>query len=1739
MNWLQSVESLPDNQRARSWRKPSRIYGFEKRRPWFRYFRLFSGFVGLMIVVYLLYLLFRFITRNTIAVALISTPQQSIETLPSAPDVGMLQNLEGLTSSVQSVAVKDLESSWDQLDEFSDPKTLVIFLNLLANREVDRENRTSDLYVYRRGMSLLGDGTQGTGDAANSDKIPLRDFFKKMQTMQKEIRRRKRRPQRVLLLIDVNHMPLDSRLGNLGFRVDDAVRELMEQELPASKFPYVVGILSSALNDGSHASIDFDAFGQSAFSHFCGKGLSGEADLDRDRRIRVGELFQYLQARIAHWTTNNRESILLAPPVMIPDPADLISEERIGERKRKRTARADFDLLRAAADYSIPTHVSPQQIAATFSGDLELLKPYWQDLDAWHSGAGPQYHRYHPALWRQFVQKIRYAEQRILSGNFSFHRNEWQESINGIRSKLTAASSNMKQAVAAHAADDFVDQSLIDLIPDFPRQSDRTDSPQTLARSSQGLDPSWQILRNLLVNAQHCGVPGASPMSPAVQRALDETIQLSHKSNRILACPLQTFLWVESEYIDGERRRRLTEDLLFIEAEAESLQKHPESMAAADEKLGNCLKEIKLLEKSYAILYRAIDDLSYFARWRAHNFDCYDVRNTSATAFRRKLFDEISQSSAKDANELLNAAAGNPSANRLEQLLESHLPAMTDAEAKLDFRMDADVFAAMAQTVYLQELLLLNAPDSSDREAIRKTSEGIEKTLDSIRAEINRRGKELIDPAHQPQPSDRIEILTLLEYPYLKADHREKLLTYVRRYEARLHSDSVGFEGASTANPEDVLDEADLGRFIVDRGLWHALWEIKIISLADQARAANLLKNEWSNVAAAVNSADSGLQLTQLHILAREIKNFWNACVATIDHKAGDGIGGETGQTEGSPFKDRVRRLTEADLMTRILPLYDLQYLAGDDRSPYRQIQQIRLCERLLFAAERSVRDFWTTECDPTQIEKHWYSDAYKKYRQEALIVAKDVGIQATPDFDDELQRLEQLKEHFDGFSMSIKHGYSRDQPFEFTSANSAAKCRFAVAARGEFSNDFAPEGIPACGLSHSAAKIRSTPKRSAAQADGQADDIEIALELVNPDPSADCGNEPVELTPFAFYRGHVWKGTKQDAIFVKPCRENGRFIEHLARKGQDAGLVVGGESAHAVLFILDCSYSMNQDLKGKDGGKPSKFELAQKTLKTIIGQRNEPQQVGLMVFAHRIGKETGKPGDRFLEWQQLRPFPNDLRLADDVETLVDIEICNQAQRTRLMNAVVGIHNKAGEPVDLEPRGATPSVKSIQLAGESARRRKQPITIVMVTDGIASDIDRTALVQEVSGYVQAGDVDLNVVLFAFAVAPDERARFNEFKRKVEGDWSGNLLEAENADALEKKLQESLRPYTYTVRDELGKFIESLPLGRPVSKNLAPGQYQVTVDYFRNGKPQTIDLFPGQNAEWRVDWGKRRLVRRRPEGKYVAIDPLASSGPGIPNLLLHAGHFHRTSDGSVSFELSLDVETREADQTDQQARRPNEISFDVTIEREGRIERPSGKVTIQEQANVPVPTWRFCVAALPEATSNIRVQAWWKMDRTKPDHVLDLKDLENPGGSFTEIPGTNLQALAFQFEGKWEIQIQERDHESAGPFPEFLLPLYRFELGQGKPNGDIDRYDNSATHEMEIIENDRLVKVRFPANEKFEQLAITTLESLRKDAVYPTDKRAEDPENERGIVLNMDGLESTDTLTSCEEANDDE
>lgn len=501
---------------------------------------------------------------------------------------------------------------------------------------------------------------------------------------------------------------------------------------------------------------------------------------------------------------------------------------------------------------------------------------------------------------------------------------------------------------------------------------------------------------------------------------------------------------------------------------------------------------------------------------------------------------------------------------------------------------------------------------------------------------------------------------------------------------------------------------------------------------------------------------------------------------------------------------------------------------------------------------------------------------------------------------------------------------------------------------------------------------------------------------------------EPVSHVPSVFFRGREWQS--KSLLAVDPCPPKEFVVERIARRPNTASVTLTGKDIRPIVFILDMSESM------KDPQDAPRHPQAIDTIDSWINDvdPDEETQASLMVYGHRA---------KFIKGQGDKP-----ESSSEYERLFGVKVAGVNPRldvvTEVTRTKLNPHGKKkfSEMLKklrkLSPWGITPLIFALKKA--IITNDRQDLIIVAVTDGKATDEDgmieqlRTELEKKPNTKIVIAGFDLN----------DEANK--ELAKQIlplqDDGFQIDLARAANEKELKKIIRESLKPREYTIsgrslKTDIQQKFEQTADGLP------PGNdYLVSIADIEIGQGSPIALGPGDDLSLEVDWDDREFVFDREKStlwEHATPQPTADE-PDTPSMLRSVKEPEKTPlpvEGLNRVQVFLMLDHG---QQNRPVRQPAEIEF-RPVHRDSYIRLPGIKEEFTSEWHAP--GWKLTIDEWP-TSDRVRVDAFWKMDRTTPEYVtdyerIDRKDARIIGGS-ESLPEALLSIKPL--EGKLQVRL---------------------------------------------------------------------------------------------------------------------
>ncbi|MBX3437274.1 MAG: VWA domain-containing protein, partial [Planctomycetaceae bacterium] len=553
---------------------------------------------------------------------------------------------------------------------------------------------------------------------------------------------------------------------------------------------------------------------------------------------------------------------------------------------------------------------------------------------------------------------------------------------------------------------------------------------------------------------------------------------------------------------------------------------------------------------------------------------------------------------------------------------------------------------------------------------------------------------------------------------------------------------------------------------------------------------------------------------------------------------------------------DVIDRLQQADALIRLMSAGIAAQSAP--ASPAETWREIEAARQELWLAERTLDDFWGSGPRPSSNSEPYFVKQANRELAGGLRTARE-GVRKLlqPEHRRLEERLAVLKNSANASMPSVSStdvGFRTDAGHPISHNRSQRDGGVITLQVNE--DPRRPQG-PAF------VEVTSSPERSPVLL-GNVRRMGVGLSEQSVNQQLDAGGafsraadwKDTTLTARTFFRGHV----HESRFRVREAMTESRDLTFERVDYDDAHITVDGslDVQPVILFVLDCSGSMSNQMPGEGGTRMSR---ARQVIRNILDQlaAQDGLHLGLMAYGHRFtwpGQGSGRPlseraviEGRLFEGDKSKFATDHERDLQEFSDLV--KTWNQDVQLIVPLAPIGRGQQVSTLRDrlneLEPWGQTPLYLAIRKAVSTVQnyQQQQPAQIIVITDGMDdllgsrvteqlkdgnSERDRQAARELIARLNQNRLVRMDVIeIFDDPLtqnanqkqAQDERKKHDvkaEDLKELIGNF-GNYQIASSTRSLEQRLQEILKPIQFTVSS--GTNGEPLDLGETVRVPLKP------------------------------------------------------------------------------------------------------------------------------------------------------------------------------------------------------------------------------------------------------------------------------------------------------------------------------
>lgn len=530
-----------------------------------------------------------------------------------------------------------------------------------------------------------------------------------------------------------------------------------------------------------------------------------------------------------------------------------------------------------------------------------------------------------------------------------------------------------------------------------------------------------------------------------------------------------------------------------------------------------------------------------------------------------------------------------------------------------------------------------------------------------------------------------------------------------------------------------------------------------------------------------------------------------------------------------------------------------------------------------------------------------------------------------------------------------------------------------------------------------------------------------------------------------AFYRGHI-----RAASFYVGQGSPAATVEFQRPELGPPRIRVKGDSTQKtqIIFVLDCSGSMKEKMAVERQQEMTRLQVARSRLLEVLDTLDpESYQVGLILYGHRAGWEEYEPGRYRPKWRTDEDKRRELRPAEDVELVVPVR---PMKFTEVGGVVRDVREVIAARLDpLIPFGETPLYFAIIEALKNFNRELPgPRHVVVITDGVNEQTasgasrevlkDRDSVQQTLQDPLTRAQID--IIGFGlkreFADEEERRKWVNgqaDLVRVARDPLSGgDFHEARDPSSLLQKLRDSLRLVKYYVHRE-GTPAPSpdafLSLNQPWTVKDFERADWYSVELSGHDVPVTSRVFleGGESLLMTFNRAANRLDHLRFEDELRESKPDLRD-PTKPERRFFVGTHLPQRHGANEVWFRVSVQNAAAEQFSQRPRR---------IWAEIRVLPSRDRVFFVGDAEFepdqPVPVLRFRVSPWPLESQRAEVRLWFTMADAAPAESFPV-DLANPAA--IDLSGTNLrvQTRPGNANDPYQIIVMEQHAEGSKSFP---------------------------------------------------------------------------------------------------------
>jgi len=797
--------------------------------------------------------------------------------------------------------------------------------------------------------------------------------------------------------------------------------------------------------------------------------------------------------------------------------------------------------------------------------------------------------------------------------------------------------------------------------------------------------------------------------------------------------------------------------------------------------------------------------------------------------------------------------------------------------------------------------------------------------------------------------------------------------------------------------------------------------------------------------------------------------------------------------------RDAYSRAVSSSLFCRLLTKYDLPDVGKRPHSIVDRVSVLNRLESHLLQADLITQSGW---CDDSE---KWYQTTSEKSLEQFSALAKTTKLPSVLG-EQEQQIQQQLTKPYElelssGDKMLRLGSYERHSDWIIIDVQATLpNCvKGAGAVRFEKVDKSIPEELFQFGNNDEPQTIELKSPEP----------MSLKTTITRTGSASETGCEydiPVQV----FFRGRMW--SQDTPLKISACSPI-EYTTTLEPRSEKAVISVDGKDPHPVVFVLDWSDSMKEELQ--PGGQ-QRYQAAADTLKLLAQNSNlRESKIYLRVFGHRTRQGTG---EKIPEYTGLFKKPNNAGDAnEDTEQEFEGRLSDPAKLQEFIETIKRLEElRIGGK---KQTGITPLLQSI-IEALVKDLKNGPGTVIAITDGEPTDDGLPVGSNEAIKWDKRKPLEnalisnnlAKVKIVAFDIAAQQLeplrqtfvndTRFEKFKDRIE------LINATDTSRLSKALSDGLDPRPFIASDSRGDQPPT-QLGGTIAVD--PGLWRVRMENSKsvNGDPR-FRLTRGDTLKLNYEFSSDNfvLIGRQTEAKELwskqNLEDAAFVGP--TRVMGNAKEAGDSSQVNVSVWLERSSPAEFVEQ-------PAEIEIQVAANGHNK---PLMSIKQTYDSSEGVPGWKLeCSEWPPQAQAKVTVA--WKMTRTAPDVIVPCDTAFLSAGNAesakpltdSNLPGCRVWYTDLMNTKKYfEVRV---DPEPGRAISE-SNPVNRIRVELGKRN-TVGEKETFTPWELltEVIRVDESVIFRFYSDKQLtadsiqnSEIAFTSLKSRRDAAVLAED-----------------------------------